>query len=52
MQISRPTAEQNLIYSRESITGVKGGEGYSLSGDTAINAGNYTATAELDSNYA
>ncbi|MDO4808335.1 MAG: hypothetical protein Q4A04_00005, partial [Eubacteriales bacterium] len=47
-QITVPTAVTGLVYNGAEQIGVKAGEGYKLIGDTkAINAGNYTATAEL-----
>ncbi len=47
-------AETGLVFNGETQTGVKGGSGYTLSGTTsAVNAGNYTASASLttDTNY-
>ena len=49
--ISVPTGK-NYTYDGSSKTGVSSGTGYSLAGTvTATNAGNYTATATLDSNH-
>lgn len=47
-RISTPKAVGSLVYNGQSQTGVKAGKGYSISGNTAMNAGNYTAKAVLD----
>ena len=49
--IAVPTAIEGLVYNGESQTGVNSGEGYTLTGDTAINAGSHTAIATLDKNH-
>ena len=46
-----PTAETGLVYDGTVKTGVVAGEGYMLSGNTATDAGNYTATATLADGY-
>lgn len=47
--ISVPTAVSGLTYSGSLQTGVPTGTGYTVTGNTAVNAGNYTAT--LTPNY-
>ena len=42
-----PAAVEGLVYTGESQTGVTSGKGYTLTGETAINAGTHTATAAL-----
>ena len=42
-----PAAVEGLVYTGESQTGVTSGKGYTLTGETAINAGTHTATATL-----
>ena len=49
--IAVPMAVSGLLYTGEELTGVKPGEGYVLAGNTATNAGTYTATATLEPNY-
>lgn len=49
--ITPPSANQNLVYDGTIKTGVDEGVGYNLSGNTATDAGNYTAVAQLVSNY-
>ena len=49
--VTPPTIQANLVYNGSSQTGVVSGEGYTLSGNTAANAGTYTATATLESGY-
>ena len=46
--IAVPTAITGLVYDGQTQTGVPAGEGYTLNGNTATNAGNYTATATLN----
>ena len=46
-----PTAAENLVYNGETQTGVPAGEGYTLTGNTATDAGTYTATATLEDGY-
>ena len=50
-KISAPTAKTNLTYNGSEQTGVPSGAGYTISGNTATDAGDYTATATLDSGY-
>ena len=53
VEIAVPTAATGLIYDGTAKTGVATGTGYTLSGDvSATAAGNYTATATLESGYA
>ena len=47
--IAVPTAISGLVYTGSIQTGVNSGEGYTLTGHTATNAGSYTATATLSS---
>ena len=47
-----PTAKTGLIYDGNEKTGVEAGEGYTLSGTVkATDAGDYTATAALETDY-
>jgi uncharacterized repeat protein (TIGR02543 family) len=46
-----PTAVEGLVYDGAEKTGVAAGTGYTLAGNTATNAGDYTATATLAANY-
>ena len=43
-----PTAATGLVYDGTEQTGVAAGTGYTLTGNIATNAGNYTATATLE----
>ena len=47
----KPTAKTGLKYDGKEQTGVEAGIGYTLEGNKATNAGNYTATATLDEGY-
>ena len=47
--IAVPTAISGLVYTGSIQTGVNSGEGYTLTGHTATDAGSYTATAALSS---
>ena len=49
--IDVPVANQNLTYNGTEQIGVSEGTGYTLTNNTATNAGNYTATATLDAGY-
>ena len=49
--VDRPEAITGLVYNGEEQTGVEEAEGYTLEGNTATNAGEYTATATLDQYY-
>lgn len=49
--VDAPSAEATMTYDGTVKTGVKEVTGYSLSGNKATNAGNYTATATLVSGY-
>ena len=46
-----PTAKTNLVYNGEPQTGVEEDTGYTLSGNTATDAGTYTAIATLENGY-
>ncbi len=47
--IAVPTAVTGLVYTGNTQTGVKEGVGYTLTGNTATDAGSYTATATFSS---
>ena len=49
--IDVPVANQNLTYNGTEQIGVNEGTGYTLTNNTATNAGNYTAKATLDAGY-
>ena len=49
--IEVPAANTGLTYNGEEQTGVASGVGYTLTGNTATNAGSYTATATLEDGY-
>jgi len=49
--IAVPTAETGLVYDGTEKIGVVAGTGYTLTGNIATNAGNYTATATLEDGY-
>ena len=51
IKIDVPTAKTGLIYNGETQTGVEEGEGYTLEGNTAKDAGDHQATATLASGY-
>ena len=46
--VTVPTAASGLTYNGEEQTGVADGDGYSVTGGSATNAGSYSATVELD----
>ena len=46
-----PEAKAGLVYNGEPQAGVAAGEGYSVEGGSATNAGSYTATLTADSNH-
>ena len=51
-KIAVPTAKTGLVYDGNEKTGVEAGEGYTLSGTVkATDAGDYTATAALETDY-
>lgn len=50
-EISVPSARTDLKWTGEELTGVPEGTGYTLTGNKATDAGSYTATATLASNY-
>ncbi|MDO4806702.1 MAG: Cna B-type domain-containing protein [Coriobacteriales bacterium] len=47
-----PTAVQGLVYNGQEQVGVEPGEGYTLTGNTATDAGSHEATATLKTGYA
>ena len=47
--IEKPTAVAGLVYTGEILTGVAEGEGYEVTGGTATEAGEHTATVTIDS---
>jgi len=49
--IAVPTAKSGLTYTGSTQTGVEPGTGYTLTGNTGVDADNYTATATPDSNH-
>ncbi len=49
--IDVPTAVSGLVYNGQTQTGVLAGTGYTVTGNTATNAGIYTATVTLNANY-
>ena len=52
-RIDKPACANGLVYTGKEQTGVAEGTGYVLSGTTkAVNAGEYTATIELEDGYA
>jgi len=51
-QVALPTAKTGLAYTGSSQTGVSSGTGYTITGNSAVNAGSYTATVTLKSGYA
>lgn len=50
-EIAVPKAKTNLTYTAGSQIGVEDGEGYTLTGNSGVDAGNYTAIAKLQSGY-
>ena len=50
-KVDVPTAKTNLVYNGAAQTGVVNGVGYTLTGNTATDAGTYTATATLVTGY-
>ena len=50
-EIAPPTANTGLIFNNAVQTGVNTGTEFSLTGNTATNAGNHSATATLDANH-
>ena len=50
-KVDVPTAKTNLVYNGKKQTGVVNGVGYTLTGNTATDAGTYTATATLETGY-
>lgn len=51
ISVAKPTAKTNLVYTGSVQTGVSNGTGYTLTGNTATGAGQYTAVATLKSGY-
>ena len=50
-KISAPVAVTGLVYNGSELTGVVAGVGYTLTGNTAMDAGDYTAVATLAEGY-
>lgn len=50
-EIAVPTAKTGLTYTAGSQIGVEGGEGYTLTGNSGVDAKTYTAIAKLQSGY-
>ena len=50
-KIEPPTANTGLVYNGSAQTGVAAGTGYTLTENTGTDAGDYTATATLESGY-
>lgn len=50
-EVTPPTAKTNLVYNGKEQTGVDSGKGYTIKDNTATDAGDYKATATLDSGY-
>lgn len=50
-EIAIPKAKTNLTYTAGSQIGVEGGVGYTLTGNSGVDAKNYTAIAKLESGY-
>ena len=50
-EIAIPKAKTNLTYTAGSQIGVEGGEGYTLTGNSGVDAKTYTAIAKLQSGY-
>ncbi|MBO4569395.1 MAG: leucine-rich repeat protein [Candidatus Methanomethylophilaceae archaeon] len=48
---SLPSAASGLVYNGQTQTGVASGTGYTITGNTAKNAGSYTATLTLQNGY-
>ena len=49
--VDAPEAVADLVYTGSELTGVEGGEGYTLTDNTATDAGTYEATATLAEGY-
>ena len=49
--VNIPTANTNLVYNGSTLIGVNEGTGYTLTDNTATNAGTYTAKATLEAGY-
>lgn len=50
-EIAVPTAKTGLTYTNSEITGVDDGVGYTLTGNSGVDAKTYTAIAKLESGY-
>ena len=46
-----PEAQTGLVYTGEALIGVEAGEGFTLEGETAVDAGTHVATATLADGY-
>ena len=51
IETDKPKANTNLVYTGNPQTGVNEGTGYTITGNTATNAGTYTAKATLKAGY-
>ena len=49
--VTPPIAKTGLVYNAQTQTGVEAGTGYTLTGNTAKDAGDYTAKAKLQNGY-
>ncbi|MBP5291373.1 MAG: hypothetical protein J6Y90_01985, partial [Lachnospiraceae bacterium] len=49
--VTPPAAATNLVYNGETQTGVPAGTGYTITGNTGKDAGDYTAIARLEDGY-
>ena len=50
-KVTAPVAVTGLVYNGSELTGVAAGTGYTLTGNTAVDAGNHTAVATLVEGY-
>ena len=50
-QLAVPKAKAGLVYTGKKLTGVPAGKSFLVKGNTATNAGNYTATLTADGNH-
>ena len=50
-KVSAPVAVTGLVYNGSELTGVTAGTGYTLTGNTAVDAGTHTAVATLAEGY-
>ena len=52
IEVAVPVAETDLVYTGNMQTGVAAGTGYTVTGNSEVNAGKYTATVTLKDGYA